>query len=317
MDRLKYQIRVVRFLCLYAMFRLRLFKFSDLAYSDSHENEALDILTRHDSEKNAIPKVIWMYWDSPNPPDHIMAFHQKMKTINQAHEIILLDRNSLRKYLPTLHFDFQGIGLAHKSDVIRLALLKRYGGIWVDCSTLVYQDFSWVHERSGYDMVGYYSDANTQDARFPVIETWFMCAPPENPFVSRWLELIMPLTKISVDDYYNRIKERPDFERIKQGIPRGSYLTTNYLCQIAMREADSVNLYLKKCETSAFYYQNVFKWNCLKMSLFLLCTRQPTTHPKLIKLTNSDRQFLPLARKLRILDAESILGKLMLEQQHP
>jgi len=51
--------------------------------------------------------------------------------------------------------------------------------------------------------------------------------------------------------------------------------------------------------------------------LFLLCTRQPTTHPKLIKLTNSDRQFLPLARKLRILDAESILGKLMLEQQHP
>ncbi|MBU9823413.1 hypothetical protein J1783_00140, partial [Rahnella sp. L151-1A] len=128
---LKYQIRVVRFLCLYALFRLRLFKFSDLAYSDSHENEALDILTRHDSEKSAIPKVIWMYWDTPNPPDYIMAFHQKMKTINQAHEIILLDRNSLRKYLPTLHFDFQGIGLAHKSDVIRLALLKRYGGIWV------------------------------------------------------------------------------------------------------------------------------------------------------------------------------------------
>lgn len=315
MDRLKYQIRVVRFLCLYALFRLRIFKFSDIPYAGIHENDALDILTRYDTPKSGIPKIIWMFWDSPSPPDHILAFYKKMKAMNPGHDVILLDCHSLRKYLPALHFDYQKIRLSHKSDVIRLALLRRYGGIWVDCSTLVYQDFSWVHERTGYDMVGYYSDANTEDARYPVIETWFMCAPPGNAFISRWLALILPLTKISADDYYRQIKNRPDFTRLKQRLPLGSALTTQYLCQIAMREAEGVNLYLKKCECSAFYYQNVFKWNDLKMSLFLLCMRQPATHPELIKLTRSDRQFLTLARKLRILDANSILGKVMLEQQ--
>ncbi|MBA2813991.1 capsular polysaccharide synthesis protein [Candidatus Pantoea persica] len=216
-----------------------------------------------------------------------------------------------------LNFDHQAIGLAHKCDVIRLALLKRYGGIWVDCTTLVYRDFSWVHQRSGYDLVGYYIDANTLERRFPVIESWFMAAPPDNPFISHWLTLMMPLTKISAENYYKQIKGRPDFARTKPAVPRGSTFTTQCLSQLAMRESDGVNLYLKKCESSAFYYQNVFKWNSLKMSLFLLCIRQPAFHPNLIKLSHSDRQFLSLARRLCILEAESILGKVMLEQQRP
>lgn len=317
MDRLNYPIRVVRFLALYARYRLGLFRFSDLSYADEQEKEAVDSVTRHDAGKSAIPKVIWMYWDTPAPPEAIMAFYNKMKAINSQHDIILLDRNSLKKYLPMLHFDHQEIGLAHRCDVIRLALLKRYGGIWVDCATLVYRDFSWVHQRSGYDLVGYYSDASTLEKRFPVIESWFMAAPPDNPFISRWLTLMMPLTKISAEHYYRQIKGRPDFARIKQAVPGGSAFISHYLSQLAMRETDGVNLYLKKCESSAFYYQHVFKGNSLKMSLFLLCIRQPAFHPNLIKLSHSDRQFLLLARRLRILEAESILGKVMLEQPRP
>lgn len=315
MERIKYPVRVVRFLVLYLMYRLGIFRFADLTYSDELERDALDITRKPVTGINIIPKIIWMYWDDPNPPEHIRAFFNKMKDVNNQHDIQLLNRISIRKYLPQLTFDYQNIGLAHKSDVIRLALLKNFGGIWVDCSTLVYHDFSWVHERSGYDLIGYYSDGNTINPNYPVIETWFMCASPANPFISRWFELIAPLTKIGVDDYYQQIRQRSDFDVIRQGISRGSYLTTNYLCQIAMREMQDINLYLKKCERSAFFYQDAFKWNCLKMSLFLLCFQQPTTHPALIKLTNSDRQFLPLARKLKILKHESLLGRLMLEHR--
>ncbi len=309
MDRLKYQIRVVRFLCLYALFRMRIFKFSDLAYSDAHENDALDILTRHDSQKSAISKVIWMFWDSPNPPEHIMAFHKKMKAINQQHEIILLDRNSLHKYLPALHFDYQGIGWRIKATSFGW---RDYSAMVVS-STLVYQDFSWVHQRSGYDVVSYYSDGTTVDKDFPVVEAWFLASPPGNAFIARWLELIMPLTHISIDDYYAQITQRSDFADIRQGINRGSYIIINFLCQIVMREQPGFSCYLKKCESSAFFYQDAFRWDSLKMSLFLLCSREPATHTKLIKLTNDDRRFLPLVRRLNILQRDSVMGKLLLE----
>ena len=75
--------------------------------------------------------------------------------------------------------------------------------------------------------------------------------------------------------------------------------------------------YLKKCESSAFFYQDVFQWDSLKMSLFLLCVREPATHPRLIKLTNDDRRFLPLVRRLNILERDSVMGKLLLQRSTP
>lgn len=84
-----------------------------------------------------------------------------------------------------------------------------------------------------------------------------------------------------------------------------------------MREQPGFSCYLKKCESSAFFYQDVFQWDSLKMSLFLLCVREPATHPRLIKLTNDDRRFLPLVRRLNILERDSVMGKLLLQRSAP
>ena len=317
MEQLKRHLRTAKFLLLYVLYKLRLFRFPDLAYSEAHENDVKDIGRRASTAAPAIPKVIWMYWDNLTPPDFIQAFYVKMKQMNPDHQIHLLNRESVREFLPWLRFDYAQIGMSHKGDVIRLALLKSYGGIWVDSSTLVYQDFSWVHQRSGYDIVGYYSDGTTVDKAFPVVEAWFLASPPGNAFIARWLELIMPLTQIGIDDYYAQITRRSDFAEIRQGINRGSYIIINFLCQIVMREQPGFSCYLKKCESSAFFYQDVFQWDSLKMSLFLLCAREPATHPKLIKLTNDDRRFLPLARRLNILERDSVMGKLLTPQRAP
>lgn len=314
MATLKQYLRAAKFLLLYILYKLNLFRFPDLAYSDAHDNDVRDIRRRTRDDAQPIPKVIWMYWDDVTPPDFILAFYSKMKEMNPDHQIHLLNRETVTTFLPWLRFEYAQIGMSHKGDVIRLALLKEYGGIWVDSSTLVYQNFSWVHQRSGYDVVGYYSDGTTVDKAFPVVEAWFLASPPQNAFIARWLELIMPLTHISIDDYYAQIVRRPDFAHIRQGINRGSYIIINFLCQIVMREQPGFSCYLKKCESSAFFYQDAFRWDSLKMSLFLLCTREPDTHPKLIKLTNDDRRFLPLARRLNILERDSVMGKLLLEK---
>jgi len=315
MAKLKQHLRTVKFLLLYVFYKLGLFRFPDLAYSDAHDNDVRDIRSQTGADAQPVPKVIWMYWDDLTPPDFILAFYAKMKQMNPDHQIRLLNRESVKTFLPWLRFDYAQIGMSHKGDVIRLALLKEYGGIWVDSSTLVYQDFSWVHQRSGYDVVGYYSDGTTVDKDFPVVEAWFLASPPGNAFIARWLELIMPLTHISIDDYYAQITQRSDFADIRQGINRGSYIIINFLCQIVMREQPGFSCYLKRCESSAFFYQDAFRWDSLKMSLFLLCSREPATHPRLIKLTNDDRRFLPLVRRLNILERDSVMGKLLLENR--
>lgn len=314
MQKLKRAVRTAKFLLLYLFYKLGLFRFPDLAYSDAHDNDVKDIRQHDGTQAQPIPKVIWMYWDDVTPPDFIQAFYGKMKQMNPDHQIHLLNRETVAAFLPWLRFDYALIGMSHKGDVIRLALLNTYGGIWVDSSTLVYQDFSWVHQRGGYDVVGYYSDGTTVDKAFPVVEAWFLASPPANPFIARWLELIMPLTQIGIDDYYAQIAQRPDFAQIQQGINRGSYIIINILCQIVMREQPGFSCYLKKCESSAFFYQDAFRWDSLKMSLFLLCAREPVTHPRLIKLTNDDRRFLPLARRLNILKHDSVMGKLLAQQ---
>ena len=58
MQKLKRHLRTAKFLLLYVLYKLRLFRFPDLAYSEAQDNDVKDIGQR--AAAPAIPKVIWM-----------------------------------------------------------------------------------------------------------------------------------------------------------------------------------------------------------------------------------------------------------------
>ena len=100
MEKLKRHLRTAKFLLLYVLYKLHLFRFPDLAYSEAHENDVKDIGRQNSVDAPSVPKVIWMYWDDITPPDFIQAFHARMAQMNPDHQIHLLNRESVKEFLP-------------------------------------------------------------------------------------------------------------------------------------------------------------------------------------------------------------------------
>lgn len=132
----------------------------------------------------AIPKMVWMYWHDNQLPKSMALNINKIRRDNPDHDVHLITQRTLRQWLPDLNFISSDLTLAHKSEIIRLELLHRYGGIGIDCSTLLFENLSWVHkvhqERS-MDLIGYYRERSTINFLSPVTESWFLAAAPKNP----------------------------------------------------------------------------------------------------------------------------------------
>ena len=85
--------------------------------------------------KNKIPKIIHQIWmgDKPSP-----KFMTKWKELNPDYEYVLWDEERIKNFKLknlTLYKSFEGKGRQEfrgKSDVVRVEILQRYGGIYID-----------------------------------------------------------------------------------------------------------------------------------------------------------------------------------------
>lgn len=103
-------------------------------------------------------------------------------------DIRLLDLRSVLRHLnrEELPRTFESLPVQMKSDAIRLALLARYGGIWLDASTLVtgtVHDYVQEATRGG----GFFAFQNGEGGTGGrLFEIGVLAATPENPFVVEW-----------------------------------------------------------------------------------------------------------------------------------
>lgn len=89
-------------------------------------------------------KIIWTFWE---PKEKIPAYLKLcMKTWQKflpEYKVIIVDYENLEQYLGKNFFDpilYQKFSLPKQADAIRCALLEKYGGIWLDCDTIIVSD---------------------------------------------------------------------------------------------------------------------------------------------------------------------------------
>ena len=87
---------------------------------------------------------IWLYWETPpgkTRPTYIdLCYDTIKKHCSKNFKVHLLDEKSVYTYLPKLRRDINNLRIPQKADYIRLALLKKYGGIWLDSDIIVFSD---------------------------------------------------------------------------------------------------------------------------------------------------------------------------------
>lgn len=111
--------------------------------------------------KTNTPRYVWTYWenkgDRTEPYAHIQLCFETMQRHYNKYNFIILNPSTIKQYLPNLRNDLNDLMIAQKVDYYRVALLEKYGGIWVDADTIALRNLDEIFDKldNGFDFVGF------------------------------------------------------------------------------------------------------------------------------------------------------------------
>ena len=175
-------------------------------------------------------KIIWGYWASY--PEGFPFLCQKAleswQVRNPDWTIIMLHDNNFQQYVSVsdLPSTFYSLKVQHRSDIIRLAVLIRYGGIYLDASTLVYKGFDGIWDELDQDNNNNNNNNNSRDKllitslnQLPSVgldmynNGLMMTKGLQNPFLVEWRRRILEYSEapaLTQED----MKVHPAFARV-------------------------------------------------------------------------------------------------------
>ena len=166
--------------------------------------------TPHYYAVDDVPKRIYSLWmqGEENAPELVKRNWQRWQRMNPEYELIILDKESSLAYLTDFPFDVSALPVQAYSDIIRLTLLMRYGGIWTDATVFPVKPLSqWLPmalEENGF----FAYDRGLQDPR--PISSWFLVATVDSLIMKKWYDLMraywfMPRSLDTTRDIYSAI----------------------------------------------------------------------------------------------------------------
>ena len=128
-------------------------------------------------------RKIWIYWDQGWAEAPLVCKYclESWKLYNEPNwEIIQLDRNNIKDYIdmeervPTFH----QLPLAFKSDVLRINLLQKFNGVWVDATLFCTKPLDeWIKKYNDFF-------AFSSPSRDRIISSWFLYSKTTNYIVN-------------------------------------------------------------------------------------------------------------------------------------
>jgi len=153
----------------------------------------------------ACPKIIWTLWLQgwEQAPPIVQACITSWRRLNPAWRINALDEQSLRNFLPaeTLADIFQtpSDAIEALTDRIRIELLARYGGVWVDGATMCARPLDdWLHDHLTEDFFAFERPGLNR-----LVASWFLAARRGSYIVDQW--------RLRTSAYWNGRKRRGDY----------------------------------------------------------------------------------------------------------
>jgi len=222
-------------------------------------------------------KKIWVFWDSETPPKNVLQIYKYHKRILKTWDIELLNNKTIHKYIKKEEFpsNYNNLIIQAKSDWIRLYLLKKYGGVWMDSTIILNSEEALnqlydktIQEKSEFSGFTYKSDV--KDNIYTYIENWFIMCPKNSNLISKWYDEYTHAIDIGFMEYKQELKKGQVYidPRIYNLDDTQVYFTMHACLQKLLRKdyVHQPKMILMKAEESAFKLMDACGWDakCMK-----------------------------------------------------
>ena len=156
----------------------------------------LYLLGRKPTTKERRPphgKTIWLLWLQgwDKAPWLINKVKESWETLNPEWHVELVDEKNLSEYVEIPYID-KISSPAAKSDVIRLSLLEKHGGVWADSTLLCMHPLdNWIYD--ALEPVGFWMYHGRDNGSGPA--SWFIISIAKSNLITKW--------KKACDDYWS------------------------------------------------------------------------------------------------------------------
>jgi hypothetical protein len=220
-----------------------------------------------------LPKIIWTYWHDEALPEFVSHIQKQNRFVIKDWSYIMIHESTLNKYIQELPPNYSSLRQSHKADWLRLALLEKYGGCWLDATVMVnsFEHFETIYSESiklQSEFTGFYTPMGIQNNDpSTFIESWFIIAPKNSRVIKMAYEEFTSACVIGFDNYRTKsMKENLLSMHIyNPETPQDIYLTVYAAIQIAIHNR------LKKQVNIILYnsYDTMYKlhydcWNMTK-----------------------------------------------------
>jgi hypothetical protein len=246
-----------------------------------------------------IPRITWSYWEGEPMPEIVKLAHERRQNKLTGWEVRLLSPDSIAQYIDmsTIPANYQDLSPQHKADWIRVALLKRYGGVWLD-STIIINDGDALNrlikdsKKVRSEFTGFTTFTEPGDHSY--IENWFMMAPKNSEFISALYDEYVKAINMGFTTYKKKLSKETDLNIISRIYDYSNdfvYLTQHACIQAVMQKrlGRTPRMLLNRAEESMYKIQHDCKWDtsCLVNSI-----NKPETYTiPYLKLSSSIRDF--------------------------
>jgi hypothetical protein len=135
--------------------------------------------------------LLWLQgWDNARYLQKQVA--ESWEINNPEWEIHYIDINNIKNYVDDIDYLFdknKQITFQAASDIIRLSLLKKYGGVWADATMLCMQPLDhWVFEAVEPEGIWMYHGHGADLSKEIGPASWFIVSKKEDYIISKWKE---------------------------------------------------------------------------------------------------------------------------------
>lgn len=152
--------------------------------------------------------VIWIYWnDISSMPAMVEKCIERIRKNSNGHKVVVVTEDTVSDYLQLDEVVWRKykegkISRTHFCDIVRIALLYHYGGVWMDCTLLLTQPLPDIVTSSPFytNRLGTGDDNNVGDGRW---STFFMACHKGSLMMKATLKVFV--------EYWHRYDDAVDY----------------------------------------------------------------------------------------------------------